>query len=34
MSVAEFNTQQKVLKEGRRVLPHLNSFSNAQLANI
>lgn len=34
MSVGEFNTQQKVLKEGRRVLPHINSFTNAPLANI
>ena len=34
MSVGEFNTQQKVLKEGRQVLPHINSFTNAPLANI
>ena len=27
MSVGEFNTQQKVLKGGRRVLPHINYFT-------
>ena len=34
MSVGKFNTQQKVLKRGRRVISYINSFTYAPLANI